>query len=349
MKASQLGPMDQLHFLAYEECIPLYVTLELTLKCNLRCVHCYNFDRSEPISRSRIQQELKREEIYRILEQLAAAGALLITFTGGEALSHPYLLDFVQYAKTLHFGIKIKSNATLLTAEMARSLVESGATEIDISLYGANAYTHDAFTTVPGSYQKTVQGIINAKAAGLYPSLSLVLHQDNHTQVEAMMNFADELGVACAVSTDLTARYDGTTNPHNHRMDRKALESLYSGPVRHRLANLHNPSGGVQCSCARTVCGINSVGDVYPCIGAPIFCGNLRKQSFNEIWNNSVHMKKIRGYSLEDFKSCKPCSNRNYCQRSSGAIYVNTGNYTGAEPWTCMEAEVIRKQLESGF
>ena len=40
--------LDDLNGRAYERCIPLNVTLELTLRCNIRCTHCYNFDRDRP-------------------------------------------------------------------------------------------------------------------------------------------------------------------------------------------------------------------------------------------------------------------------------------------------------------
>jgi len=91
------------------------------------------------------------------------------------------------------------------------------------------------------------------------------------------------------------------------------------------------------------VVAIASNGDVYPCIGAPIPSGNLRERPFAEIWRDSPQLQRIRDLALDDFEACKPCPDRPYCRRSSGVVYVNTGNYTGADEWTCMEASILHQ------
>jgi radical SAM protein with 4Fe4S-binding SPASM domain len=95
------------------------------------------------------------------------------------------------------------------------------------------------------------------------------------------------------------------------------------------------------------VAGISAFGDVYPCIGAPIASGNLRRQSFHEIWSGSPQLNWIRGLRLDDFPTCKSCEHISHCRRSSGTIYNNTGQYTGparvGDDWTCMEAAVLHR------
>src|SRR5713101_832116 len=91
--------LDQLRRRAYERCIPLNVTLEITLRCNLRCVHCYNFDRDLPyLPLKKREEELSDVEILRILDQVRDEGCLYLALTGGEALLHPRLDDFVRHA-----------------------------------------------------------------------------------------------------------------------------------------------------------------------------------------------------------------------------------------------------------
>ena len=68
---------------AYEACVPLFTTIELTLKCNLRCVHCYNFDRSVPRPKEAKGNELNPAEIKKLIDELAEAGGLEISFSGG--------------------------------------------------------------------------------------------------------------------------------------------------------------------------------------------------------------------------------------------------------------------------
>src|SRR5262245_51341951 len=95
---------------AMEACIPLYVTFEITLRCNLRCVHCYNFDRDlEFHPRKEGEQELTDEEIHNILGQLHQEGCLFLAFTGGEALAHPRLEDFIRKACRIGMAVRLKS------------------------------------------------------------------------------------------------------------------------------------------------------------------------------------------------------------------------------------------------
>jgi radical SAM protein with 4Fe4S-binding SPASM domain len=329
---------------AYEQCVPLFTTIELTLKCNLRCVHCYNFDRSTPQPKESVAAELTPPEIYKLIDELVEAGGLEISFSGGEALLHPHLDDFIRYARARMFAVRIKSNGMLLTPSRVAKLVDAGAYAVDVSLYGATSATHDEFTTVKGSFDRTVAGIEAAVAADMKVSLSFCLTRGNAGEIAEMTALSERLGVTYTLDPQLTARYDGTTSSLDHRVDAETLEALYRGPLKEALGGPQCfPDRDVQCSCARTVCGINSAGEVYPCIGAPVPSGNLREQSFMDIWRHSPALNRIRGLTIDDFTDCKACPDRPFCRRSSGAVFTNTGNYTGAEPWTCDEAAIIHK------
>ena len=85
---------------AAERLIPLSVTFELSLACNLRCVHCYNFDRDLPRHPDpERRKELNAEEIHRVLDEVRAEGTLFLAFTGGEPTLHPGIVDFVAQVK----------------------------------------------------------------------------------------------------------------------------------------------------------------------------------------------------------------------------------------------------------
>lgn len=106
--------------------------------------------------------------------------------------------------------------------------------------------------------------------------------------------------------------------------------------------NSLNDTGSLNCGCGRVQIAVASNGKVYPCMGAPIECGDIRKQSLKEIWKNSETMNWLRGLTLQNYEECQECPTRRFCQRSSGSTYSNTGNYTGKEEWNCMQAELIR-------
>lgn len=343
-------PTLELRRLAFRKCVPVSATVEITLRCNLRCVHCYNFDRSRPLADERPGVELLPDEVLRVMGELRAAGTLNLAFTGGETLVHPNLLDLVRGARARHFVVTVKTNGTLLTPDMARRLADAGADRVEITLYGAGSATYDAFTHSHGLFERALGGARAALDAGLGVGLSFCVARSTVHDLGRMIEIADELGVPYGVDPQVTARYDGSTSSLDLRVDRAEIERLYRGPLRRLLPEADaSPGRPVQCACARSVCAITSRGDVYPCIGAPLVAGNVRERSFAAIWRDSPVLQRIRALTLDDFPACKPCPHRPFCRRNSGVVYTNTGNYTGPEAWTCMEAEVIHRLHDEGI
>jgi len=335
---------SRLQKLAFEKCIPLSVTIEITLKCNLRCLHCYNFDRTEPYPKERVHEELNPPEVLALIDDVAKAGCMSLSFTGGEALVHPHLNDYVQRARSKGMIVNLKSNGALLTAAKAQALAKSGLASANVSIYGGSPETHDPFTLVKGSFERTMQGIRALQDAGIFVRITFCLMKQNAHEVETIRALSEEMGVGILFDPQLTKRYDGTDSSLDYRLDRETLRKLYQGPLQDLVpAPRQNPQASLQCSCARSVCAVTSEGIVYPCIAAPIPSGNIREQSFEEIWKTSPQFQKIRGLTLEDFHTCKLCPKRQYCARSSGVHYANTGDYTGPEEWSCMQAEVYQE------
>lgn len=349
MPDANLPIVESLKVRALDRCIPISATIELTLRCNIRCAHCYNFDRETPFPRALVGRELSDDEVHRLLDDLRAEGCLYLGFSGGEALLHPSIFSFVRHAARNHMSVTVKSNGTTVTPRVAERLSRLGATGVDISLHGASSATHDRFTLSPGSFEKSLAGVRAAKAAGLKTHINFSLGTHNAHEVEEMKRIAEELDVSCGIDPYLTGRYDGKMDPLRFRLHRDQLEALFRGPLAEiRREPKNDLSDPPQCACARSVCGISSTGIVYPCIGAPVPSGNLREKPFAEIWRTSPELNRIRGLTLDDFTTCKPCPHRAWCRRSSGVVYTNTGNYTGAEPFTCMEAEVLHQLSEEG-
>lgn len=331
---------DYLNRTAYEKCIPIKALLEITLKCNLQCLHCYNFDRTKSYPDDFAAKELQYQEIINIIDQLAEANCLYLIFTGGEPLLSSHLFDYIQYARKRRFVVKIKTNGTLLTDKNITMLIESGASGADISLYGATRETHDAITCSPGLFDKTVQAIKNAKNAGLKIRISYCIINNNFAEVENMIKLAEKFNITYGVDPHITARHDGTQNSLGNRINCDMMKVLYKGHLNH-LINRSNQF--VQCDCARAVCAISAYGNVYPCIALPIQCGNIREKSFIDIWQNSHELSNIRKLNIEDLKACKLCDIRSFCKRKICNVFLNTGDYTGKEELTCIEASVIKE------
>src|SRR5437588_672080 len=89
--------------------IPLSVHIDLTMRCNEHCVHCYRVIEQRP--------ELTTAELKALLDDVARAGTLYLLFSGGEIFLRRDLFDLLEHARRLHFDIRLKSNAPLVTAK----------------------------------------------------------------------------------------------------------------------------------------------------------------------------------------------------------------------------------------
>lgn len=315
---------------------PLFSTFEITQSCNLKCKHCYNFDRLGPNSQLP-QQFIELSFAKDIIEQLAQLGSISLNITGGEPLLHPQLLNIVGHAKKNNFHLRLKTNGLLLSEEVAQKLFEHGLREVDISLYGENEEDYLSFCGKTG-FQKTISAIQNAKRANLKVNISLILHKGNFKKLSKLIAICEQLGVFYNVSDEITDRHDKTDAKSKLGLSQEDYLYLLNTPHSYFFEH-KNPERNLLCGCARTVIGINVYGDVYPCIGAPLFCGNLRKDSLENIWFKSDELLKIRNLKNEDLKDCATCEFVESCSRSSGSALLNTGDYTACDPMALEHAK----------
>ena len=330
--------LDQMISKARDLCLPLVTTLEITQHCNLKCHHCYNFDRSKEMPEHLKNNVLSSEEILRIIDELSASGALYLNLSGGEVLLHPHLDDFIRKARLNHLEVRIKTNGILLTSERCQRLDTAGLCGLDVSLYGLSDYSYDKITGKAGMLEKALKGIQAAKSQGFNLNINLIMHRYNIHELKSMIEYCQLNDLSYQFSTEITERYDGTNGSKEFEITKEQFSELLRGEFSELFMH-NNAEQSLQCSCARSVCGISSAGEVFPCIGAPIPSGNLRSKSFADIWKNSEVLQGIRNLKPVDFKSCSTCEHINYCNRSSGSIYTNTKNYTGCDSITLEQAK----------
>lgn len=344
--------MELINFIvtkAQEKVIPFNAAIELTLKCNLRCVHCYNFDRDTPMPAR--DAELTREEVFGLLGDLRRLGCFQVAFTGGEAMVHPDFFAFMDRARDLGLAVSVLTNGTTLTDEVVDRLAAyDNLVDTSLSVYGATASTHDAITQARGSYARTVRGAERLRDARIPVALKFIVMKGNVGEVEGMIALSKRMGVLYNVDTYIRPRHDGDESSYTARAAPEALAPLYRGPLRdllpdHPLREMRPEE--FTCNCAKGTCAIFSTGDVGPCISVPWIAGNIRERSFEEIWRHSPVFQRIRDLTMSDFKTCTPCPLKSYCNRSPGPAYILTGDYTGVDPWICEDAANIRAAVET--
>ena len=128
--------------------VPLAIHMDVTYRCNERCVHCY-LDHDD-------HGEMTTAEIKGVLDQLAEAGVFFLTFSGGEVFMRRDFLELVEYARGLMFNVKIKTNAVMIGEVEAQRIRQLGIDTIQVSLYSHRPEVHDAITKLPHSFERSV-------------------------------------------------------------------------------------------------------------------------------------------------------------------------------------------------
>jgi radical SAM protein with 4Fe4S-binding SPASM domain len=327
---------------------PLNATIELTQRCNIRCKHCYNFDRDQPREACGPDRpELSTPEIKDAITALHQAGCLFLSLTGGEALLHPDLFAFIEHAASLNMAVQLLTNGLLLRPGMAGALAShKNLLGVSVSLYGATAAVHDDVTQVPGSFARTWAGAQLMRDKGVAVRLKFILMRQNAHEAGQMMADAEARGFPFTIDMTVTARHDGSRNSLETRVDEGQLEQLYRGPLRPLIKLGPRPpvtSAGFACNCARGNCAITAQGDVLPCISVPLVAGNIRERPFAEIWSSSPVFQRIRGLRLADYPQCAPCPHKAHCTHERGAAVTYSGAYTGTDPLVCARAALVHQ------
>jgi AdoMet-dependent heme synthase len=91
---------------------------------------------------------------------------------------------------------------------------------------------------------------------------------------------------------------------------------------------------GLACSAGHTYCYISPYGDVYPCVQFPLPCGNVRSQTFLEIWQQSKSMNEVRSIRLRDLPTCSACVHVEGCTRCPGLAFME-GSMRGPSSLDC--------------
>ena len=138
------------------------MNLDVTWRCNERCVHCY-LDHDD-------LGELTYAEIEDLMNQMAAAGVFFLTISGGEPLLRKDLFDIIRRARELMFNVKLKTNAILIGEKEAALIRELGVESVQVSIYSHQPEVHDAITKVKGSLARSLDAIrfMVSRAEGHY-------------------------------------------------------------------------------------------------------------------------------------------------------------------------------------
>ena len=326
--------------------IPLSVQLDLTYRCNERCIHCY-LDHED-------HGEMTTSEIKDLLDQLAEAGVFFLSLSGGEILMRRDFFEILEYARLRDFCVKLKTNAVLIREKEAERIRDLGVESIQISIYSHRAEVHDAITKMPGSLKRSINAIRFLRSKGLRVTIANVLMMQNIRDYPGVRALAAELGVEITIDPTITPKMDGDRSLLDLNIDQAALESVFreEGLLANAGESCAPPIGpddevldSLPCSAGHTACYVSPYGDVYPCVQFPLPSGNVRRDKFLDIWRHSPQLKDVRSITARDLTGCSHCSNLKGCTRCPGLAYME-GNMRGPSIQDC-EKSFVRTGIPS--
>jgi len=280
-------PSARLKQIAHERAQPLSASLELTYRCNWRCVFCYN-------PRHNDLRGLPTARWLGLLDELRALGTLYVALTGGEPLTHPDFLTIARGARERAFALRILTNGALVTEAMAHEIAGLLPMAVELSLHGARAETHDRATATPGSFDAMLRGLDRLRERGVPLVLKAPVTRLNEDELDGMREIAGTRGVPLRLDAMLTPRDDGDMGPLAYRASQAGLVRMYRALAEQGMApQEERVKGGTNCGLGRTTLAIDPEGNLFPCLQwrrAPL--GNVREAALAEVWRGSEERER---------------------------------------------------------
>ena len=322
---------------------PLWLNLELTYRCPLHCVFCYN-----PTDFAATGAELGTQEWIRVLREARAAGAVQLGLSGGEPLVRDDLEALVAEAHRLGFYTNLITSGVGLSEPRIQALKNGGLDHIQLSFQDSSRQMNDFLSST-----RTFD--LKSKTAALikrydYPMvLNVVLHRLNIEHVEEILQMAERLG-ADYVELANTQYYGWAWHNRDqllpsHEQLKRAEEITQR--ARERLAGRMKIYFVVPDYFEKRpkpcMNGLGSIfltiapdGTALPCHAARMLPGlefpNVRDAGVEQIWFGSAAFNRYRGdeWMKEPCRSC-PEKTRDFggcrCQ-----AYLLTGDAANADP-----------------
>lgn len=331
---------------------------EITLKCNLNCLHCgSSAGKARP-------NELTTKEALDLCEDLADTNVDEVCLMGGEPLLRKDWFDIGKKVRDLGMRLDIITNGFHKNKEeIIAKLVKLDPFAVAVSIDGATAKTHDTIRRAR-SFKAAKEFLFAAKEANLPCTVVTTVNKINYKELPGIRDFILGKDVAWQIQT---------ASPLGRFSKKYALSEeefyavgLFIASIKKKSPKKKVPVIGahdlgynsifIPClglysewrGCPAGLCafGIQSDGGIKGCLATPdsLIEGNIRKQSIKDIWNNPNSFKYNRQFNEKNLgEYCQNCKHGKTCR--GGCISKST-SLTGKlhnDPWCFFR---IEKKLE---
>jgi len=337
---------------AVKKAKPYFVGFNITNACNLECKLC-GTGAGLPL-----EDELSTSLVFEIIDNLAEAGTMHVSFGGGEPTVKEDIIPIISYAAKQIRSVGLVTNGYLLTPKYTAELALAGLKQIMVSLDGAKAETHDV-NRGQGSFEKAIQAIKISKREDIPTRISFTISQANYDELKEVVKLALDLEVALNVQEfRASGRAQGREDLVLTRQQRKEMQRYLR-----QLQKLHGANNvGFENRYivsedeeTKKICSDPSLSDSFYdyCVGcltgiysfflkangkmqlcgryAEDRLGDLKEQRLIDIWSNSRILLEIR--NRDNLKGrCGRCTYRFICGGCRRDAYRESGNFMVEDP-----------------
>jgi len=288
---------------------PWKVGIELTGKCNFRCVHCY----ASPLYKN---PDPPYQDVISLLDNLCESGVLFVWFTGGECTIRPDFVDIYKHAKQLGLVVSIVTNGSL-SKDVVDIFKEYPPKMIKVSQYGASELEYKNVTGSAENYNRFAAGVKMLSDAKLNFAVQTVLLKENLSSLNEMKEFCAELECKQNVNPVIASRLNGDSSPIDHEVDRQKLSeytfsedkmqkmrAAFYKEENYRRGLVNN--GEYFCNVGLSECFVSSDFRVN-------FCVMIRNQYIiykhdQPFHNQFLELSKLRSTALALDSECRNCN-----------------------------------------
>ncbi len=330
--------------------IPLSGSLDLTHRCNLRCVHCYAGP--QRASHKMRRPEMTTDQTISIIDEITGAGCLNFLITGGEPLLRGDFPEIYGRAKMNGLLVTVFTNGTLITDGILELFHDLPPQAVEISLYGATAETYERITGVRGSYERCVSGIRRLLDRGLNVKLKTILMTINHHEFFDIQGMAEDLGVKFRFDAAIFPRFNGDKTPLMLRVPpEEAIEKEFADEDKVRQwADFYERFGGIpatdalyQCGAGMTTFHVDPYGNLQPCLMVTDLHYNLLSGSFLKGWRDVI--PRIRERKGGADYVCNQCEKRVLCGFCPPFFRMESGAEDARSEYLCAMGKLRFQQL----
>jgi heme b synthase len=342
------------------EFTPKWIAWEITRRCNLKCIHC----RSSSEIEVKDHPDFSTQEAFRIIDDIISYAKPVIVLSGGEPLLRKDVFEVARYGTEKGLRMCLATNGTLVNDKVCEKIKNSGIKIVSLSLDGSEETVHDNFRNQKGAFTGTINAAQLFQKHGIEFIINSSFTKRNQEDIPRIYKLAKELGATAwymfmivptgrgeEIMNELISKEDyeevlewhyqmekgekemlvrPTCAPHYYRI---VLQKSKEEGTKFERRTLKFSTGGAKgCIAGQLIALIDVDGDVLPCSYFPKSAGNIKVQSFKDIWENSELFKELRDFKKYKGK-CGSCEYVSVCGGCRARAYSVYGDYLEEEPF----------------